>query len=360
MKLENTSYKGIFVGYCKSNQQFRIWNPTKKRVEKHTHVFFLKKEKRGDLLANPSLYKEDWENPMDLDEDNDTPILMPQELAWRRTEGEGALPQIPETTGAVVDLLKPPTLPQGPENLKRNLNIDHLIPERTGDNNEGSSGSEEASETIHVATRPAIQPPEQLEGNMVPRELASNEPYITKSGRPSVRPQRYTNMAIQGHIHKPSTYKEVMQSTTHRRQWAQAIEEELISLAVNGTWELVELLRGRQPISSKWAFKVKYTPSGLVNWFKARLVARGFSQQYGIDYKETFSPTLQFDSLRMLLAIAAHEDLHIHQMDIVSAYFTGELKEEIYMQPPESLPYSGLGKMACRLVKGLYGLKQSG
>ena len=177
----------------------------------------------------------------------------------------------------MVDLLEPPTLPQGPKNLERNLDINHLIPEQTGDDDEGSSGSEEASGTIHVATRPAIQPLEQPEGNMVPREQASNEPYFTKSGRPSVRPQRYTNMAIQGHIHKPSTNKEAMQSTTHRRQWAQAIKEELISLAVNGTWELVELPRGRQPISSKWVFKVKYTPSGLVDRFKARLVARGIS-----------------------------------------------------------------------------------
>ena len=125
---------------------------------------------------------------------------------------------------------------------------------------------------------------------------------------------------------------------------------------------MVELPRGRQPITSKWVFKVKYTPSGLLERYKARLVARGFSQQYGIDYEETFAPTLRFDSLRMLLAIAAYEDWHIHQMDVVSAYLAGELEEEIYMEPPEGLPYdqSNLKRIVCRLVKGLYGLKQSG
>ena len=102
---------------------------------------------------------------------------------------------------------------------------------------------------------------------------------------------------------------------------------------------MVELPRGRQPITSKWVFKVKYTPSGLLERYKARLVARGFSQQYGIDYEETFAPTLRFDSLRMLLAIAAYEDWHIHQMDVVSAYLAGELEEEIYMESPEGLPY---------------------
>ena len=122
----------------------------------------------------------------------------------------------------------------------------------------------------------------------------------------------FANTAIQGAIHEPATYKEAMRSLNCRRQWAQAIEEELTSLASNGTWELVELPKGRQPITSKWVFKVKYTPSGLVDRFKARLVARGFSQQYGIDYEETFAPTLRFDSLRMLLAIAAYDDdLHL-------------------------------------------------
>ena len=147
----------------------------------------------------------------------------------------------------------------------------------------------------------------------------------------------FANTAIQGAIHEPATYKEAMRSPNCRRQWAQAIEEELTSLASNGTWELVELPKGRQPITSKWVFKVKYTPSGLVDRFKARLVARGFSQQYGIDYEETFAPTLRFDSLRMLLAIAAYDDLHLHQMDVVSAYLAGELEEEIYMGPSRGL-----------------------
>ena len=85
-------------------------------------------------------------------------------------------------------------------------------------------------------------------------------------------------------------------------------------------------------------FKVKYSGDGRVDRFKARLVAQGFSQRCGIDYTETFAPTLKFDTLRLLLAIAAIEDLQIHQMDVVSAYLAGEIdEEEIYMRPPEGL-----------------------
>ena len=115
--------------------------------------------------------------------------------------------------------------------------------------------------------------------------------------------------------------------------------------------------KGVNIVSNKWVFKIKRQPSGQIEKYKARLVARGFSQQRGIDYYETFAPVVRMESLRILLAIAAHEDLEVHQMDVVTAYLAGELEEEIYMAPPQGLP--GTAGKVCRLKKGLYGLKQS-
>ena len=89
-------------------------------------------------------------------------------------------------------------------------------------------------------------------------------------------------------------------------------------------------------------------------------MVREFSQHYKIDYEETFTSTLCFDSLCMLLTIAAHEELHIHQINIVSAHLAGELKDEIYMKPSEELLYTEnrLKRMICCLIKSLYNLKQ--
>ena len=115
--------------------------------------------------------------------------------------------------------------------------------------------------------------------------------------------------------------------------------------------------KGVNIVSSKWVFKLKCLPDGRIDRYKARLVARGFSQQHGIDYYETFAPVVRLESLRILLAIAAREDLEVHQMDVVTAYLAGELEEEIYMEPPAGLPNSE-GKV-CKLLRGLYGLKQS-
>ena len=77
-------------------------------------------------------------------------------------------------------------------------------------------------------------------------------------------------------------------------------------------WKVVDRPAGHKVVGSKWVFKVKYTPTGHIDKFKARLVAQGFSQVHGIDYTEVYSPTLKLDSLRIMLAIAAMEDLEVH------------------------------------------------
>ena len=105
-------------------------------------------------------------------------------------------------------------------------------------------------------------------------------------------------------------------------------------------------------------FRIKRHPNGDIVKFKARLVAKGLTQRPGIDYNETFAPVVRYDSIRFLLALAVKNDLIVHQMDAVSAYFNGTLKETIYMQQPEDFD-DGSGRV-CMLKKSIYGLKQSG
>src|SRR5271163_2763352 len=129
-------------------------------------------------------------------------------------------------------------------------------------------------------------------------------------------------------------------------------------MATNNVWELVPRPQNKNIVSCRWVFKVKRLLDGQIDRYKARLVARGFSQQKGIDYDETFAPVMRMETLRLLLAIGAAEDLEMHQMDVVTAYLAGDLQEEIYMEMPEGLP-GNLQNHVCTLKKGLYGLKQS-
>lgn len=127
----------------------------------------------------------------------------------------------------------------------------------------------------------------------------------------------------------------------------------------NDTWDLVDLPKDRKAIGSKWVFKVKHHSDGQVERYKCRLVAKGYSQIYGADYDETFSPVVRFSSIRTLLSFAVQNNLNVHQMDVVTAFLNGHLEEELYMEQPEGYIKPGQEHLVCKLNKSIYGLKQS-
>jgi len=115
---------------------------------------------------------------------------------------------------------------------------------------------------------------------------------------------------------------------------------------------------GANLISYRWIFKYKKNAEGKIVKRKARLVAKGCTQKQGIDYHDTFAPTLKHDSIRILTAIATKNNFNIEQIDINAAYLNARLKEEIYMKAPEGHP--DFNKNYLKLNKAIYGLKQSG
>ncbi|KZV18416.1 hypothetical protein F511_19192 [Dorcoceras hygrometricum] len=127
----------------------------------------------------------------------------------------------------------------------------------------------------------------------------------------------------------------------------------------NDVWDLVTLPKGAKPIGCKWIFKTKRDSKGNVERFKARLVAKGFTQKEGIDYKETFSPVSSKDSFRIIMALVAHFDLELHQMDVKTAVLNGDIDETIYMRQPEGFVSGDPDNMVCKLKKSIYGLKQA-
>lgn len=184
---------------------------------------------------------------------------------------------------------------------------------------------------------------------------------VRRSGRER-RPARRFEEAFEAtmlpKIPKPERYSEAIADPEHGADWTLAVKEELTQLQSLGTWERAKLPPGKRALGCRWVFNVKYTPTGLVDRFKARLVAQGFGQVSGDDYLETFSPTIRAESLRLLLSIGASEDMDIRQIDVVSAYPRSDLHAEVYMKPPEGLYCPK--DYVLRLRKSLYGLKQSG
>jgi transposase InsO family protein len=156
---------------------------------------------------------------------------------------------------------------------------------------------------------------------------------------------------------EPRNYKEAMNSPDVFH-WKQAMLDEINALIKNGTWEVVRLPEGEKPIGSGWVFKIKHNADGSIERFKGRFVAKGYSQRPGLDFNEVFAPTVRMATIRLIIAIAAIEGLHLRSVDISNAFLKGELEEEIYMKQPEGFHEFG-PEYVCRLRKSIYGLKQA-
>jgi hypothetical protein len=109
----------------------------------------------------------------------------------------------------------------------------------------------------------------------------------------------------------------------------------------------------------KWVYKTKYKVNGEVEKYKTRLVAKGFSQEYGVDYNETFSLVARLDTIRMVLAIATQHNWKVYQMDVKSTFLNGYLEEEVYVQQPPRYEVKGKEDKVYMLKKTLYGLKEA-
>ena len=158
---------------------------------------------------------------------------------------------------------------------------------------------------------------------------------------------------IMEHDEDPKTYKEAMRRPDHEK-WREAIKSEFTSWLTNDAVEEAILPKGRKAIDSKLVFKTKRDAMNFITRYKVRGVARGFKQIEGIDFFETFSPTVRMKSIKLLLALAAQQDMEIKQIDFETAFLNATLEEEIYIEPPPGWVMKNPKCNVLRLLKALY------
>lgn len=176
--------------------------------------------------------------------------------------------------------------------------------------------------------------------------------------RRSIKPPARNLMAssVMQMMQEPKSYSEALEGP-NAKKWMEAVENELLAHYTNETWTLVKKTGREKEISCRWVFKIKQNPDGSIDRFKARLVARGFTQREGEDFNEIFSPVVRMDSVRLLFSVCAQFNLKYRQFDITTAFLYGEISEELYMKPPEGLEVED--GFTCKLNKSLYGLRQA-
>jgi hypothetical protein len=131
------------------------------------------------------------------------------------------------------------------------------------------------------------------------------------------------------------------------------------ALVKSKTWDLISIPAGKNPFTCKWVYTVEQATKGENEKYKARLVARGYSQTYGIDYDETLAPVAKRSTIRAIVSCAANFGWPLHQLDVKNVFLHGDLQEEIYIEIPHGFNNPNNNGKVCRLKKSLYGLKLS-
>ena len=233
-------------------------------------------------------------------------------------------------------------------------------------------------EPVEPAQEPALEP-EPEEDAVQEEEEPDNRPLAVRRPRHNVKPLKWWKLReptpaisdsddepddedddeqayASGEV-EPQTYGQAVKGPDAMK-WKEAMKEEYNAHLANGTWTIVKLPPGQMVVPSKWVYRIKHKADGSVERFKARLVAKGFAQRPGIDYFETFASTMRHATIRVILALAAIEDLELRSVDISHAFINSEIDTDVYMAQPYGFVQHG-AEYVCKLYKSIYGLKQS-
>ena len=323
-KLDARSSKGIFVGYDKSSPSYLVYFPEsdvikKVRCVRFTNVIDINKpeERSNDvslqfddpIFKQEPVYVNDYEKVYsDVCKKNNPDVNRPNEIAESAND---------------VNF-----------DDECNLPVDIPINERLGvENNSNRYPARERRK------------PEYLNDFVVGNDVDDVD---------------FVNYCCYTLTDVPKTYHEAVTSK-NADLWQIAMQDEISALRENETYDLVPLPEGRKPVGGRWVYSIKLDSEGNEK-FKARFVAKGFSQLPGVDFNETFSPTARITSVRSLMQVAVQHDLVIHQMDVKTAFLNAPIDCELYIEQPEGFAVQNEqgNKLVGKLNKSLYGLKQSG
>ncbi|KAG7528438.1 Integrase catalytic core [Arabidopsis suecica] len=376
-KLEPKSTKCVFIGYSTTQKGYKCYDPVMNRYYVSRDVKFMEDE--------AYFGEKNWEGVKDLPNSTSDRakslrhILEHLSNGCSRQEGREAIPN----DGTIE-------AQEGGKDIAQEKGND--ISQVASDNQQGISREERSSEEV-VEENPSsegeviesssddeiYQAPQTTQDPIYTRENPRRSKREKKSPSNWKNTRVYYNCQAVAHPiqatcsidllpkeHKAFISKLDVEFVPQRyeeakgiKEWDNAVDDEVQAMLRNHTWDEEELPQGKKCVSSKWVFTIKYKSNGDIERYKARLVARGFTQTYGDDYRETFAPVAKQHTVKVVLSLAVNLDWELWQMDVKNAFLQGELEEEVYMTPPPGLENLVASGKVLRLRKAIYGLKQS-
>ncbi|XP_028548665.1 uncharacterized protein LOC110097480 isoform X2 [Dendrobium catenatum] len=220
--------------------------------------------------------------------------------------------------------------------------------------NLGSALPGTSNSSISLERQPQLSTLQDTAISPVPHPIPHQMTTRSKTG--SLKPVQRLNLLHHNQaLSDPTTYSEA----SKQFEWRQAMAQEFFALQKQGTWTLVPPPTNAPVLGSKWTYRTKYNSDGSIARFKARLVAQGNQQEYGINYQDTFSPVAKLPTIRILFTIALFHQWQIQQLDVANAFLHGDITETIYMQQPKGFEDATNPLHVCHLHKAIYGLRQA-
>ncbi|GJZ00774.1 retrovirus-related pol polyprotein from transposon TNT 1-94, partial [Tanacetum coccineum] len=381
---------GVFIGYSETSRGFRIYNRRTKRIMETIHVKFdeltamasehdcLEPELQrfnnpnssDDLMNTPS--KEDLDNlfgPMFEDyfeqKSSDTTINSAAQPTHDQEDS-------PSTSSIIVDTHEAPPVVTTSDEQTSPISLqesDEFNQEDSADfdgntqfvpydslNHEEIESSTTNLEPSNVQNFHQVQPSTHIWTKDHPLDQVIGDPSKPVMTRQRLHTDSEVCMyALTVSTIEPKNIKEAMAD----HSWIESMQDELNQFERLQVWELVPRPEGKNVIALKWLWKNKCDAENIVVRNKSRLVAKGYKQEEGIDFEESFAPVARLEAVRMFIAFAAHMNITIFQMDVKTAFLNGPLKEEVYVSQPEGFIDSEFPNHVYRLKKALYGLKQA-
>jgi len=365
-KFDPKSLLCVFTGYNEKYKGYRCYHPPIGKVYINRHVLFDESKfpfsdvYSGKVSSVESPLLSAWQESFQPKQDTAPAVLQNPAVSADLKHDESSSVVREEGSGCTTDFDSVPignNLPSLTHTLNSQAQTPPSSPAASANSPAASENSSQSTEASLFSDDDFPLPPNS--SPLVQTEApatSSTHPMVTRAKTGIHKPNpKYAMFTVKSNYPERKTVKTALKD----EGWTNAMGEEVESFHETHTWDLVPPNPEFTPLGCRWVFKTKLKADGTLDRLKACLVAKGYEQEEGVDFVETYSPVVRTATVRSILHLATIYKWEIKQLDVKNAFLHGDLKETVYMYQPPGFENQDRPDYVCKLNKAIYGLKQA-